>query len=42
MAQRVTNLSAMQETQEMWVWSQGWEDILEEEMVRIVYSLYPL
>ena len=22
----------MQETQEMWVWSLGWEDPLEEEM----------
>lgn len=42
MAQRVTNLSVMQETQGMWVWSLGWEDVLEEEMVRIVYSLYPL
>ena len=28
----VKNLPAMQETQEMWVWSPGWEDPLEEEM----------
>ena len=42
MAQQVTNLSVMQETQDMWVWSLGWEDILEEEMVRIVYTLYSL
>ena len=26
------NLSAMQETQEMWVWSLGLEDPLEKEM----------
>ena len=32
MAQWVKNLSAMQETQEMWVQSLGWEDPLEEEM----------
>ena len=28
----VKNLPAMQETQEMWVWSPGWEDPLEEGM----------
>ena len=28
----VKNLPAMQETQEMWVQSLGWEDPLEEEM----------
>ena len=28
----VNNLPAMQETQEMWVQSLGWEDPLEEEM----------
>ena len=28
----VKNLSARQETQEMWVLSLGWEDPLEEEM----------
>ena len=32
MALRVKNLPAMQETQEMWVPSLGWEDPLEEEM----------
>ena len=29
----VKNLPAMQETEETWVQSQGWEDPLEEEMV---------
>ena len=33
MAQQVENLPAMQEAQEMWVWSLGWEDPLEEEIV---------
>ena len=33
MAQRVKNLPAVQETQEMWVQSLGWEDLLKEEMV---------
>ena len=32
MAYQVKNLPAMQETQEMWVRSLGWEDPLEEEM----------
>ena len=32
MAQRVKNLLAMQETQEMWARSLGWEDLLEKEM----------
>ena len=32
MAQQVKNPSAMQETQEMWVQSLGWEDPLEEGM----------
>ena len=32
MAQSVKNLPAMQETQETWVRSLGWEDPLEEEM----------
>ena len=32
MAQRVKNLPAMQETQEMWVRFLGWEDPLEEGM----------
>ena len=32
MAQRVKKLPAVQETQEMWVRSLGWEDCLEEEM----------
>ena len=32
MAQWVKNPPAMQETQEMWIWSLGWEDPLEEEM----------
>ena len=31
MAQGVKNLSAMQETQEMWVQALGWEDPLEKE-----------
>ena len=31
-AQRVKNLPAVQETQETWVQSLGWEDPLEEEM----------
>ena len=31
-AQQVKNPSAMQETQEMWVQSLGWEDPLEEGM----------
>ena len=29
----VKNLPAIQETQEMWIQSLGWEDPLEEEMV---------
>ena len=33
MPQRVKNPPAMQETQEMQVWSVGWEDPLEEETV---------
>ena len=33
MAQRVKNLPAVQETQEMWVQSLGREDLLKEEMV---------
>ena len=32
MAQWVKNLPAMQETQETWVWSLGWEAPLEKEM----------
>ena len=32
MAQWVKNPSAMQETQEVWVWPLGWEDHLEKEM----------
>ena len=32
MAQRVKNLLAVQEIQEMWVRSLGWEDPLEKEM----------
>ena len=32
MAQQVRNLPAIQETEETWVWSLGWEDPLEEEM----------
>ena len=32
MAQRVKNLPAMQETEEMWVQSLGQEDLLEKEM----------
>ena len=32
MAQQVRNLPAMQETQEAWVQSLGWEEPLEEEM----------
>ena len=32
MAQMVKNLPAMQELQETWVRSMGWEDPLEEEM----------
>ena len=32
MAQRVKNLSAMQETQETWVQFLGWEDPLETKM----------
>ena len=32
MAQEAKNLSAVQETKEMWVWSLGQEDPLEEEM----------
>ena len=31
MAQQVKNLPAMQETQELWVQSLGWEDPLEKE-----------
>ena len=31
-AQLVKNLPAFQETQEMWVRSLGWEDLLQEEM----------
>ena len=33
MSQQVKNLPAMQETQEIRVWSLGWEDSLEKEMV---------
>ena len=32
MAQQVKNLPSMQETQEMWVQSLGWEDHLEKEV----------
>ena len=32
MAQVVKNPPAMQETQETWVRTLGWEDLLEEEM----------
>ena len=32
MAQRINNLPAMQDTQETWVQSLGWEDPLKEEM----------
>ena len=32
MAQHVKNMPAMQETQEVGVWSLGWEDPLEEDM----------
>ena len=32
MVQQVKNTSAVQETQEMWVQSLGWEAPLEEEM----------
>ena len=32
-AQVVKNRLPMQETREMWVWSMGWEDLLEEVMV---------
>ena len=32
MAQQVKNPPAMQETQETWVWSLGWDDPLGEEM----------
>ena len=32
MAQWVKNLPAMQEIQETWAQSLGWEDLLEEEM----------
>ena len=32
MAQQVKNLPKVQETQEMWLWSLGQEDPLEEEM----------
>ena len=31
-ASAVKNLPAMQETQEMWVWCLGWENLLEKEM----------
>ena len=34
-AQTVKNLPAMQEKQEMWVRSLGWEDLLEEEMTTL-------
>ena len=30
-AQQIKNLSAMQETQEMWIRSLGWDDPLEKE-----------
>ena len=33
MAQWVKNLPAVQETQEMWVQSLDWADILEKEMI---------
>ena len=32
-------LSAMQEMQEMWAWSLGWEDPLQEEMATHSYFL---
>ena len=32
MAQRINNLPAVQDTQETWVQSLGWEDPLKEEM----------
>ena len=34
MAQLVKNPSAVQETQEMWVQSLGWENPLEEEILQ--------
>ena len=34
MAQQVKNMLAMQETQEIWVGSLGWEDPLEEEITK--------
>ena len=34
MAQEVKNMLAMQETQEIWVGSLGWEDPLEEEITK--------
>ena len=39
MAQAVKNLPAMQEMQETWVRSLGWEDSLEEEMATHSNSL---
>ena len=33
MAHQVKNPPAMQETKEMWIWSLGWEDPLEEDNV---------
>ena len=40
MAQQVKNLSAMQETQEIWVRSLGQEDPLEKEMA-MHFSILP-
>ena len=38
-AQLVKNLLEMQEVQETWVWSLGWDDPLEEGM-QPTYTLY--
>ena len=40
MAQQVKNSPVMQETQETQVWSLGWEDALEDEMVSSILETH--
>ena len=39
-AQLVKNLLEMQEVQETWVWSLGWDDPLEEGMATHLHIIY--
>ena len=39
-AQLVKNLLEMQEVQETWVWSLGWDDPLEEGLATLLHIIY--